>query len=97
MSRKAQKHKETGQKAKPTEAEGDQGVNHPLVVGQQTNPRGLGTPLPSFAQLRLAIFEVSSSLDSQTTSKSDETRIYIFIVNRHTLKLEDSPRITSIQ
>src|SRR5436190_949930 len=57
----------------------------------------LGTPLPPFTQLRSVTFDVSFSLDSQTTSKSDETRSNIFIVGRPTLKIDDGLRITLIR
>src|SRR5436189_280801 len=66
--------------------------------GQPADHQGvLGTPQTPFAQLRLMTFNVSPSLDNQTTSKSDETRSNIFVAGRPTLELESGSRIASIR
>src|SRR5438270_373163 len=67
------------------------------MVGQPTNLRGLGTPQTLFAQLRSVVFDVLPYLDSQTTSKLNETSSDIFIIGRLILGLVGGPRITSIR
>src|SRR4051812_17310880 len=76
-SRKAQKTKK-GQNTNPKGGRATKWSPLPLVLGQWPTTasvaQGAGNPLCRPATLRSPIFDVSPPLDSQITSKSDETR-----------------------
>src|SRR5438045_1330539 len=98
ISRKAQKTEGNRVKSQTNGGSGRPGDRpHPGSRPMADQPRGSACPLSLFAQLCSVIFDVLSSLDSETTSKLDETRSHIFIISRSTLELENELRITSIR
>src|SRR4051812_46235966 len=87
---KTQTFKKTKRKIDCRKVEGPRSPPQPRGSANSRPPRAGGRPLESLEQcIYLIVFDVLSCLDSQMTSKSDETRSVTSVIDRASQRLKN--------